>query len=877
MAVSKLYVEINAKNNLTPEMEKMLASLKELDLKATASGKALLGAFDSALNPSKRLGEQLSLLEKAGRSNAEIMAVYAEKVRAAGDATLKNGQSLDPVVKKYYDMAAASDKTGSGIAALGQTLTDFASNPLESAKGALTGFLEGLGPVGVGVAALGTAAVAAGVAVFKFVNDAAGEAEQLENLSAATGLSVQQLAALEQIAKEAGLESLDLGRVIGKLNENLGDTKPNEFTKAMERLGISAKDSSGQTKDAVKVLDEMRIALLAIDDPTQRAQLAQQALGGRLRDLIPLLLNSESGLADMTKEMIEQGVVVDDLTHSKLMAFDSTMDRLDRVWQEAKSSLTELAAAFVMWGREIVQGHDKLNAVGGALAGLIGGETGLKLYNTLVGNSAQKTRELTAEEQDLHNKMILNRGVMEATTEEHKKAVPAIDEHGKKVKELGTHYSSIKGSIDSALSIMESFWKKGLEDAQSYAAGLEGELAKNEAALKSAADAIGNLPVRWKLAKEELSSDPLQPGIFIPQETQDAVTGIAKDTGEKSRNAFIEQVSTIGTDLSKKLVDGLLSGQFSVVGAMKDIGAALLRAAVESFVDPLIKSLTDKLTKALTDAFNFNWGSTVTGGGGGGSVGIPGGGGGGGGGGGAGGAGGAFTGWASGLISGAMSIVGDVLGASIMRRDTKEIEVNTREMKIDVHTITTALLGTYLDILWSVREYTSHIDWIDSKAREANGLLASIRDGVWDTSAQIKLIDFSRGGGSIGESSRRTNSSRSGTVINGVEYYDAQGNPWQAGEESYWQTNGQWWRGDLGNNVTAISKAPWLDSGGYVEKSGLAVVHKGESVIPANSRSGITVNVYGPVYGLDDLDRKISDSITRTVRRGGLTVLTQGA
>jgi hypothetical protein len=64
----------------------------------------------------------------------------------------------------------------------------------------------------------------------------------------------------------------------------------------------------------------------------------------------------------------------------------------------------------------------------------------------------------------------------------------------------------------------------------------------------------------------------------------------------------------------------------------------------------------------------------------------------------------------------------------------------------------------------------------------------------------------------------------------------------------------------------------------------IALLQKGERVIPANENttmgqssqtSGVNVNVViqGPVYGLDDLDRKIANSVRKTFKAGGLSFL----
>ena len=76
-------------------------------------------------------------------------------------------------------------------------------------------------------------------------------------------------------------------------------------------------------------------------------------------------------------------------------------------------------------------------------------------------------------------------------------------------------------------------------------------------------------------------------------------------------------------------------------------------------------------------------------------------------------------------------------------------------------------------------------------------------------------------------------------------------------------------------NLPMLSTIPQLAQGGIVSKPTLAMIGESgrEAVVPLGSRGGlgntVVVNVYGPNYGFDDFDKKVSMAIRDGVRRGG--------
>jgi len=194
---------------------------------------------------------------------------------------------------------------------------------LSSSLSNLTRIISGsIGPWGL----LGGAVAAAGGALITLGINAASSAEQLENMSAMTGLATADLESLQRISEDAGLGTENLATSIGNLNRQLASGEGGQFTKVLSALGGTIRDSSGGVKDAITVLDDLRERLIGIESPTLRAQLANAALGKGLRELIPLIVNSDKSLREQIETMKHTGRVMDELTHKEMLAFDKALD-----------------------------------------------------------------------------------------------------------------------------------------------------------------------------------------------------------------------------------------------------------------------------------------------------------------------------------------------------------------------------------------------------------------------------------------------------------------------------------------------------------------------------------------------------------------------
>ena len=168
----------------------------------------------------------------------------SDELNRAADATRKNGQAIDPVVQSMLDLNKASLLSKVSFESIGQAVGDFASHPLQAAQNGVSGLLGLLGPTAVGIGAVATGVIAAGVAVFSFAKDAAEAAQQIQNLSYATGMSVEKVQALNRLGEEKGLG--DLTGSIEKLNAQLGKGAGGPFTEAILKAGHHTERGCGR-------------------------------------------------------------------------------------------------------------------------------------------------------------------------------------------------------------------------------------------------------------------------------------------------------------------------------------------------------------------------------------------------------------------------------------------------------------------------------------------------------------------------------------------------------------------------------------------------------------------------------------------------------
>ena len=145
-----------------------------------------------------------------------------------------------------------------------------------------------LGSVRTGLLALGAGVSLSGLA--GMVRSVSAGVDQLNDLKDATGASIENLSALEDIAARTGTSLDTVGGALVKFNLVLKDTRPGTDAAAIfDGLGLSL--------DALKAMDPgeaLRITSMALQRITEdgdRARVVQELFGKSVRDVAPFLVD----------------------------------------------------------------------------------------------------------------------------------------------------------------------------------------------------------------------------------------------------------------------------------------------------------------------------------------------------------------------------------------------------------------------------------------------------------------------------------------------------------------------------------------------------------------------------------------------------------
>ena len=157
----------------------------------------------------------------------------------------------------------------------------------------------------------------------------------IKGMSEATGASVEGLLKIENVARINGHEFQGVTNAIGMMirNLNAGGEQSERTARALDLLGIKAKDSNGQIRDGAQIMIEMAKALDGYEDSGNKVALVQEVLGRSGQQYMQLL-------KDLAKES--------DLVSTKTAEQVEKADQLEKNTRRLIAAMQDVHAEFVL-------------------------------------------------------------------------------------------------------------------------------------------------------------------------------------------------------------------------------------------------------------------------------------------------------------------------------------------------------------------------------------------------------------------------------------------------------------------------------------------------------------------------------------------------
>ena len=288
--------------------------------------------------------EKIDLLTKGLQESAEKYGENDDRTlkwkQAVNGATAELSRmenELGKTTAELKDEGTEAGNAGDQTKKAGQDAKDSASD-----WSALGNVVAGVGAaMAAAAAAAGAAIVGAAKALTDFAVGGAAYADELNTMSAVTGLSTEKL---QELAYAADLVDVSVDTITGSMKKNLASMvkvrKGNkDLAAAYASLGVSVLDANGNLRDDEEVYWELIAALGTVEDETQRDVLAMELLGKSATDLNPLIMAGADTMAELATEAHNAGYVLSAEALDAFSAFDDQLTKLGLGAAAAKNAL----------------------------------------------------------------------------------------------------------------------------------------------------------------------------------------------------------------------------------------------------------------------------------------------------------------------------------------------------------------------------------------------------------------------------------------------------------------------------------------------------------------------------------------------------------
>lgn len=205
---------------------------------------------------------------------------------------------------------------------------------IETALEGVNGLLAGLG-AGISIAGI-TAGIKAAI----------DYGDNLRDLAKATGSTVEELAALDFMAKKSGASIETVARATGVFQRQLGEVLAGGAKKtaaAIEALGLSAEQlaSTSLTEQLAAIAGQLE----QVGKPAERAAIGNAIFGRSFQQLLPLLAEGEKGFRNLKEEYLE--LTGNAISGAAAERFDKFNDQLVDLETASRAAFVQLSSGLV--------------------------------------------------------------------------------------------------------------------------------------------------------------------------------------------------------------------------------------------------------------------------------------------------------------------------------------------------------------------------------------------------------------------------------------------------------------------------------------------------------------------------------------------------
>jgi len=240
----------------------------------------------------------------------------------------------------------------------------------QTAPGVSSGLAGIAGPAGaavVGLAALVAGAFAVSQAFLGLVVSTVKWQDELDDLSAATGVSVETLSALQAIAKSTGgsIEQLSASLVIFQTNMEKAQDPASEMAATFAKLGIETDNTEEAFRQAVTALGNM-------EEGFHQTATARELFGRSGVSVLAIIKETNGNLDEAIAKLSEMGLVLSKDAAKGASEFDKQMGLLELQIRATTAALVQdsiphITAALKQLSDALKDNKDAITALGFAV------------------------------------------------------------------------------------------------------------------------------------------------------------------------------------------------------------------------------------------------------------------------------------------------------------------------------------------------------------------------------------------------------------------------------------------------------------------------------------------------------------------------------